>query len=192
MRFSVKCSHCGHTFIAETQNYGRMKYRCPYCQSVMVCQFDPPKVFRTRARSVIPVAETFPATVKKRMPMVASRLVSAPTPQSQSAASSAMPSAEEQLPEAGVHQFKQRDKGFSGMLNWIWGHLSVFCLWSEAKIRKFQADYEDGDLWIFFAFSLIFILLVFVGLWTMAEVSGIIAEGNSWLKSTYYSLKNMI
>ena len=27
---------------------------------------------------------------------------------------------------------------------------------------------------------------------TMAEVTTLIAEGNSWLKSTYYSIKNMI
>ena len=78
------------------------------------------------------------------------------------------------------------------MLLWIWCHLSVFCLWSGAKIRKFQEDYEDGDLWIFFAFSLLFVVAVCVGLWTMAEVTTLIAEGNSWLKSTYYYIKNII
>lgn len=102
------------------------------------------------------------------------------------------PAVEEQLPEASVHQFKKRAEGFAGMLHWIWCHLSVFCLWSGAKIRKFQEDYEDGDLWIFFAFSLLFVVVVCVGLWTMAEVTTLIAEGNSWLKSTYYSIKNMI
>ena len=44
----------------------------------------------------------------------------------------------------------------------------------------------------FFAFSLLFVVAVCVGLWTMAEVTTLIAEGNSWLKSTYYSIKNMI
>ncbi len=87
---------------------------------------------------------------------------------------------------------EKRAEGFAGMLLWIWCHLSVFCLWSGAKIRKFQEDYEDGDLWIFFAFSLLFVVAVCVGLWTMAEVTTLIAEGNSWLKSTYYSIKNMI
>lgn len=191
MRFSVKCNHCGQTFIAETQNYGRMKYRCPYCQSVMVCQFDPPKVFRTRARSVIPVADSSPVTAHSHLPMVSSRLVTPPAPQPAEAPTPA-PAGEEQLPEASVHQFKKRAEGFAGMLHWIWCHLSVFCLWSGAKIRKFQEDYEDGDLWIFFAFSLLFVVAVCVGLWTMAEVTTLIAEGNSWFKSTYYSIKNMI
>lgn len=195
MRFSVKCNHCGQTFIAETQNYGRMKYRCPYCQSVMVCQFDPPKVFRTRARAVIPVADTTPVTAGSHLPVVSSHPVAPPTKETPAATNipkTPTPAEEAPLPKARVHQFKKRAEGFMGLLLWIWGHLSVFCLWSSRRIRQFQEDYEDGDLWIFFAFSLLFVVLVGVGLWTMAEVTSLIAEGNSWLHSTYYSLKNIL
>lgn len=199
MRFSVKCNHCGHTFIAETQNYGRMKYRCPYCQSVMVCQFDPPKVFRTRARSVIPVAETSPVVSRHQLPEVESRTLSAPKseketlqPDTNATLQTASETSEEQLPKASVHQFKKRAAGFVGMLNWIWGHLSVFCLWSSKKVRQFQSDYEDGDLWIFFAFSLLFVLLVIVGLWTLAEVTSLISEGHSWIFKNYIKIKNWL
>lgn len=198
MRFSVKCNHCDHTFIAETQNYGRMKYRCPYCQSVMVCQFDPPKVLKVRARSVIPVAETSPVSSRPRLPEVATRPL-APSVGPSGSPQTATPaqqdtalSSEEQLPKASVHQFKKRAEGFVGLLNWIWCHLSVFCLWSSKRIRKFQSDYEDGDLWIFFAFSFLFIVLVGVGLWTFAEVTSLVSESHSWLFKHYIKMKNLL
>ncbi len=197
MRFSVKCNQCGRTFIAETQNYGRMKYRCPYCRSVMVCQFDPPKVVRTFARSVIPVADTSVVGFNEHLPEVGVRLImpSAQPKEEEIMGAGGLQAnqleAEESLPQASVHQFKHRASGFVGMLNWIWGHLSVFCLWSSKKIQKFQADYEDGDLWIFFAFSMLFVLLVFAGLWTMAEVTMLVSEGQSWLFKNYIKVKNM-
>ena len=55
MRYTVKCNECGRNFVAETEKYGTMKYRCPYCGNVLTCRFDAPTAFRTRARSVLPL-----------------------------------------------------------------------------------------------------------------------------------------
>ena len=46
MRYTVKCNECGRDFVAEAENYGTMKYRCPYCGNVLTCRFDPPKPSR--------------------------------------------------------------------------------------------------------------------------------------------------
>ena len=37
MRYTVKCNECGRDFVAEAENYGTMKYRCPYCGKVLTC-----------------------------------------------------------------------------------------------------------------------------------------------------------
>ncbi len=180
MRFTVKCNHCGRTFLAETQQFGRIKYRCPYCQSVVTCQFDAPKDFYTQARSVIPVADVTAVTGQQAMPMVKSRLLHLPTTEQFT-----------QAKEALTHEYKKRQAGFVGTLNWIWGHLSVFCLWSSGKIRRFQDEYEDGDLWVFFTFSFLFVLFVILGLISLAEITKVIAASNSWLFKQWLQVKQM-
>lgn len=52
MRYTVKCNNCGRDFVAETEQYGTMKYRCPYCGNVLNCRFDAPKSLRMRGYSV--------------------------------------------------------------------------------------------------------------------------------------------
>ena len=77
MRYTVKCNNCGRDFVAEAEQYGTMKYRCPYCGNVLNCRFDAPKSFRTRARSVIPLADASPIEVKKAkdLPTVSTHLL---------------------------------------------------------------------------------------------------------------------
>ncbi len=65
MRYTVKCNECGRDFVAEAENYGTMKYRCPYCGNVLTCRFDPPKPSRTRARAVVPLVDVTPVQAKK-------------------------------------------------------------------------------------------------------------------------------
>ena len=81
MRYTVKCNNCGREFVAETEKYGTMKYRCPYCGNVLNCRFDAPKSFRTHARSVIPLADASPIEVKKakNLPTVSTHLISSPS-----------------------------------------------------------------------------------------------------------------
>ena len=69
MRYTVKCNECGRDFVAEAENYGTMKYRCPYCGNVLTCRFDPPKPSRTRARAVVPLVDVTPVQAKKMKDM---------------------------------------------------------------------------------------------------------------------------
>ena len=81
MRYTVKCNQCGRDFVAETERYGTMKYRCPYCGNVLKCRFDEPEPLRTHARSVIPLAASTPVGAKKAgsLPTVSTHLISAPS-----------------------------------------------------------------------------------------------------------------
>lgn len=37
-KYSVKCPHCGKTFVAETTKSGKFKYKCPFCGGIVICQ----------------------------------------------------------------------------------------------------------------------------------------------------------
>ena len=63
---------------------------------------------------------------------------------------------------------------------------------TSSWLRRFQEKYADGDLWIFFGFSLLFILSVFIGLFICAEVVKLVAEGHSWLFKNYIEIKNSL
>ena len=84
MRYTVKCNECGREFVAETEKYGTMKYRCPYCGNVLTCRFDAPAAFRTRARSVLPLADATPVEVKKaaKLPTVDTNVLNTPSKES--------------------------------------------------------------------------------------------------------------
>ena len=63
---------------------------------------------------------------------------------------------------------------------------------SSSRLRRFQEKYADGDLWIFFGFSIAFVLSVLIGLFVCAEIVKVIAEGNSWLFKNYIEIRNAI
>ena len=69
---------------------------------------------------------------------------------------------------------------------------SEFVNKSSSWLRRFQEKYTDGDLWIFFGFSFIFLLSVFVGLFVCAEVVKLLSEGHSWLFKNYIEIRNSI
>ena len=49
MKFKVICNRCRQSFLAESQQYGRVRYRCPHCGQVVTCQLDPPVSTAKRA-----------------------------------------------------------------------------------------------------------------------------------------------
>ena len=76
MKYSVKCNNCNEVFMAETDKYGQQKYRCPYCGNVVTCQFNEPEVFRTKARSIIPIIDADEVAPTERQIPVATTVLS--------------------------------------------------------------------------------------------------------------------
>lgn len=169
MRYTIKCNKCGKAFAAETKTFGQQKYRCPYCNQVMTCEFNPPKTFWTKARSIQPVLGTLPTdSYGKALPIVVSKLI---TPS-------------DTLSEMGdkmVNVGKESGKKLHSTIDWILDHITIFFGVSFSRVRRFRAEYADADLWFFFGFSIIFILFVFAGLFIMAQLTKIIVTGHSWL-----------
>ncbi|GAB6982272.1 hypothetical protein [Prevotella dentasini] len=177
MRFNVRCNSCGRTFIAETEAYGKQKYRCPYCGVVLNCQFDEPEEFRTKARSVIPLVDVTPVVGNKvaELPTVKPKILR-------------MPSAEklQELRQKIAHTSFQAGE----TVKEVTANTSEYIARGSSRLARFQEKYADGNLWIFFGGSLLFILLVFVGLFVCAEVVKLLAEGHSWLFKNYIELRN--
>lgn len=186
MRYTVKCNNCGRDFVAETEQYGTMKYRCPYCGNVLNCRFDAPKPFRTRARSVIPLADASPIEVKKakNLPTVSTHLVSSPSKEKLAEMRSKLMEASQRA----LHVSKQASETLKNATE----STSEFVNKSSSWLRRFQEKYTDGDLWIFFGFSFIFLLSVFIGLYVCAEVVKLLSEGHSWLFKNYIEIRNSI
>ena len=184
MRYTVKCNNCGRDFVAETEQYGTMKYRCPYCGNVLNCRLDAPKSFRTRARSVIPLADASPIEVKKakNLPTVSTHLVSSPSKEKLAEMRSKLLEASQRA----LHVSKQAGETLKNATE----STSEFVTKSSSWLRRFQEKYTDGDLWIFFGFSFIFILSVFVGLYVCAEAVKLLSEGHSWLFKNYIEIRN--
>lgn len=78
MKYSVKCNSCGKTFVAETEKYGRFKYRCPYCGHVLTCQLSKPENLTVEASSVLPVSDDqLSLPYYASMPVVEARVIHA-------------------------------------------------------------------------------------------------------------------
>lgn len=186
MRYTVKCNNCGRDFVAETETFGTMKYRCPYCGNVLTCRFDPPTHLRTRARSVIPLVEVTPIEAKKaeKLPIVKTNLLHAPSKEKLAEMRAKLAEASQKALQASL-QAGETIKNATTTT-------SDFVNKSSSRLRRFQEKYADGDLWIFFGFSFLFILSVFIGLFVMAEVVKVVAEGHSWLFKNYIEIKNSL
>ena len=137
MRYTVKCNNCGRDFVAETEQYGTMKYRCPYCGNVLNCRFDAPKSFRTRARSVIPLADASPIEVKKAkdLPTVSTHLVSSPSKEKLAEMRSKLMEASQRA----LHVSKQAGETLKNATE----STSEFVNKSSSWLRRFQEKYTD-------------------------------------------------
>ena len=144
MKFSVACKNCKKTFAAQSERYGRLRYRCPYCGATVTCEL----------RESLPVVEAKPISGSK----------SKPKPARQTASSIV-------------------DKGKATLR-----YTSASLNWTSNKIAAFQSRYDDGDLWLFFSFSLLFVLAVIGGLYLFAWCAKLIVTGHSWLFKLYLDI----
>ena len=62
--------------------------------------------------------------------------------------------------------------------------------WFGGRISRFREKYKDADLWLFFIFSILFIISVIVGLLICAELAKVIAQGKSWLFRLWLDFKH--
>ena len=164
MKYSVKCSHCGKAFVAETDEYGVFKYRCPYCKGIVTCRLSKPDNLTVEASSVIPVRDDqLSLPYYSSMPFVGSRVIH--------------PSVEA-IKSAGrtVENVGRKSKT---TLTKVLDHIEVFFGWSGSRISRFRKEYDDADLWLFFGFSILFILFVFFGLYILAGFTKILAASHS-------------
>ena len=184
MRYTVKCNECARVFVDVTEKYGTMKYRCPYCGNVLTCRFDAPTAFRTRARSVLPLADATPVEVKKaaKLPIVETNILNTPSKEK-------LAEMREKLAEAS-HKALQASLLAGETLRNATDNATEFMSKSSSRLRKFQEKYEDGDLWIFFGFSLLFILSVLLCLFIYAEIVKVIADANASLFKAYIEFRN--
>lgn len=175
MKYSVKCNHCGKTFVAETDKYGRFKYRCPYCNEIVTCQFDKPENLVVEASDIIPVSDsqlTLPYYAS--MPVVDAKVIHASV--------EALKSASRTVGNVG--------KKSKTTITKILDHIEVFFGWSGTKIARFRKEYDDADLWLFFGFSVLFIILVLFGLYIMAGFTKILAASHSVIFKYWLEFRN--
>lgn len=177
MKYSVKCNHCDNTFVAEADGYGRYKYRCPYCGKVLTCQFDEPTDFRVKASSVEPVGDSaLMLSANEKLPVVDAKVIH--------------PSVEA-LKSAGRQMTRVGAKSKSTITK-ILDHIEVFFGWSGSRISRFRQEYDDADLWLFFGFCVIFIVLVLLGLYIMAGFTKILAASHSALFKYWLAARNFV
>lgn len=62
--------------------------------------------------------------------------------------------------------------------------------WAGGRIQRFREKYTNADLWLFFIFSILFIVSVIVGLIVCAELAKVIAQGKSWLFRLWLDFKH--
>jgi len=168
--------------MAESQFFGKVKYRCPNCGYVMNCQLNAPQKFVVPARSVIPVTNNSLAydSNGNRLQLVETEIIRKPL---ETGGFSLVATGE--VSRQKPHSFIKR---IWNAVVWLWAHLEVFFSWSSDRISKFREKYEDADLWLFFGFSLLFVIAVFLGLFVCAELTKLIVSGQSWLFKTYLQI----
>lgn len=183
MRYTIKCSECEKTFVAESQIYGKVKYRCPYCGYVMTCLLDAPQDFVVRARAILPVTDNALVCGRdgKRLQLVMTEVVNRPS----QSGDAVLREGTAPVANTGIYVFLRR---LWRAVVWTWVHFAVFFSWSSGHIGRFREKYEDADLWLFFGFSLLFLVFVVLGLFVFAEFTKLIVSGQSWLFRIYLQI----
>lgn len=204
MRYTIKCDECGKTFLAESQTFGKVKYRCPYCGKILTCRIDAMTGKRVKVRSVVPVtsrSQTFdksgkplplvPVVVEKAAAAAPNTSSLASNPSSLASNAPAVSSSDEAVMAGSKQSDKPRSSFFKRLWRgflWILHHSKTCLYWSSDRISRFRERYEDADLWLFFGFSVLFIISVILGLFVFAELTKLLVSGQSWLFKTYLQI----
>ena len=175
MKFYVKCYECGRVFRINVQKYGVSKYRCPDCGNVV------PFLLVEQGGGAMPVVQ---AKVMKGRPHLQ------PLPRGEEPKR-----IDDQSPKRPNDQSPKR-LGFWRRLwsafMWLFGIIARFLRWVAKKIRTFREKYEDADLWLFFGFSFLFVVVVIFGLWLMAQITILFSDVHSWFFQMFLKLKFML
>ena len=59
---------------------------------------------------------------------------------------------------------------------------------SSSALQSFQKSHKNGDLWLFFGFGTLFVMMVIAGLFVGAELAKLIDSGRSWLFRLYLDI----
>lgn len=173
MRYSVTCNECGRSFVAESSSYGRKRFRCPYCGNVVTCDLRPAPLPVVEARPVSRVqTQNLP---KGKVKVVGKKRLSA-MEQAQS------------VPSVGKQQSKGVIHKLVGTGKKTCSYAVASYRWTSDKVVMFHQKYDDADLWLFFGFSILFILAVIGGLYLFAWFAKLIVTGHSWLFKLYLDL----
>ncbi|MBF1445026.1 MAG: hypothetical protein HXN53_04565 [Prevotella nigrescens] len=179
MEYKIRCNKCGDVFKASTERQGLQKVRCPYCGSVLNCQLGDGKPFRTQARAVVPITEARTVTAK-----------AAETQPTAKAKFLKMATAE--MLQAAKNRLNNQSHQMTALAASTTAATSKYIARSSSKLKAFQEKYKDGDLWIFFVGSFVFIILVFVGLYLLSVLTNVIYDSHLWLFKKYIEIKNTI
>ena len=168
MEYKIRCNKCGNVFKASTERQGLQKVRCPYCGSVLNCQLGDGKPFRTRAVTA-KAAETQPTAKAKFIKMATAEML-----------------------QAAKNRLNNQSHQMTALAASTTAATSEYIARSSSKLKAFQEKYKDGDLWIFFVGSFVFIILVFVGLYLLSVLTNVIYDSHLWLFKKYIQIKNTI
>lgn len=86
-------------------------------------------------------------------------------------------------PDSSSHSDQPKNRLSNAM-----GKTSTAISKTSAAIKTFQRERSNGDLIVFFGFSILFILLVIAGLFVCAEITKAVLAGKSWILNTYIEL----
>lgn len=179
MEYKIRCNKCGGVFKASTERQGLQKVRCPYCGSVLNCQLGDGKPFRTQARAVVPITEARTVTAKaaETQPTAKAKFIKMATAE---------------MLQAAKNRLNNQSHQMTALAASTTASTSEYIARSSSKLKAFQEKYKDGDLWIFFVGSFVFIILVFVGLYLLSVLTNVIYDSHLWLFKKYIEIKNTI
>lgn len=153
MRYNVQCTKCNNSFVIESSTTGKKKVQCPYCKRMLMCQLGSAVPFRTKARSVVPIAESSELNLND-------------------------------------NNFVPKEK--LKVLSTASAVTDKILTKSSSRLKRFQEKYADGDLWIFFSFSILFIAIIFISLYVFSQVISFICDTNNYIFKEYIQFKNTL
>lgn len=167
MRFNIHCNQCDNIFYIETDNSGTQKCRCPYCKSILTCNVDIPDTpQKKQPKQIIPIAETSPIKPHAtQLSEVSTTII-------------------EQKPANTKDNHKKQqttnptsDSQSKGLI---------------AKIKRFQAQNKNGDLWVFFIGAFLFMFFIVIIFHLVGELAMLFSDIYDKLFKEYIEIKNTI
>lgn len=185
MKCFVRCEHCERTFTVNEGREGRYVFHCPSCGK------DVGLLLLPTSKGLFPVVG---AISRRRHQDHAGK----PATSLEKAADfgTQVTSVLKNDEGANVHESeatKHRKFSFFRMawtsFLWFLRTMWRFSWWTYRKIQLFRTRYRNADLVLFFVGSLLFMLLVVLGLLLAAQITIWMADVHSWFFKLYLKIK---